>query len=390
MITEELLVFIRKERKKKVSDLDIRGMLIAHGWTKEQIDEGFNRVDGVVVESDGTPLGGLPKMGDFLRETYTLFKKHIAFLLKLILVTVLYAILLLVVAGAIGALGAWIVSLDLSVFLAVAGAILIIIAILCFFVGMVYLGAFASGGFVFRLLGEVHSMREVRHKVRPFVWKSFLTNALLSLVLIFGYMLFIIPGIFLAIRTIFTKYIVFTENETGRGAIAKSYFYTKGFFWKIVERLAPLVVGTWVLNTVFRAFAESKHLWVLAIPFWFFAIGASLFLAVAMFVLYQHIRTAKGDMVPDEETFATDKKRFMWFAIGGFVLPLLAIGTIIAVVLSLSPAARQQIEEGFEAALMEGRGQQQLQFDPHPESFDQNADMNFEIPNATSDDASVE
>lgn len=369
MITEELLVFIRKERKKKTKDIDIRGMLVAHGWTKEQIDEGFNRVDGVIVQSDGSPLGSLPMVTVFLRETYVLFTKNILFFIKLFLSILIAAILLFVAAGALGALGVWIILLDRGIGFAVLGGVLLTAAIALFFVGVVYLSAFSTGGFVLRLLDEVETVADVRQKVRPYVWTFFLTNVLLSLVLLFGYLLLIVPGIILAVRLLFVKYIIFTEHETGRAAIAKSLFYTKGFFWKIAERLAPIAIVTWILNAALRTFLESENLWFFAIPFWALTMLAGAFFSISLFVLYQHVRTAKGDLVPDEEMFTKYKRRILWAVVGGFILPILFMAVLVTFMVNRPEVFRTDIISRIEAIFSKDTTQQ-LPFDPQPQIFD--------------------
>lgn len=386
MITEELLVFIRKERKKKIKDIDIRGMLVAHGWTKEQIDEGFNRVDGNIVEQNGSPLGTLPPLREFLEETRVLCMKNILFFIKLFLHIFLYAVLLLILSGALAAFGVWVLSLDAGLVSAGVGGLVLTTTVALFVFGAVYLSVFATGGFVMRLLGQVETVKEARHKVRPYVWKLFLTNALLSLVLLFGYLLLIIPGVILAVRLLFTKYIVFTEDETGRAAIAKSFFYTKGFFWKITERLAPIFGITWLLNIAFRFFLESENWWFLALPFWVLTVLAGIFLSVGLFVLYQHVRTAKGDIVPDEETFAKHKKRVFWAATGGLSIPLVLIGISVLFFVKMPDALRSNITSRVESLFLK-ETTQQLPFDPKPELFDTGV-LDEKADSSTGDDIS--
>jgi len=69
------------------------------------------------------------------------------------------------------------------------------------------------------------------------------TNLLTGLIVLVGFILFIIPGIILAVRYVFTQYIVIEENLSGLAALKRSQELVKGKFWKVLGySIFPTVV----------------------------------------------------------------------------------------------------------------------------------------------------
>src|SRR5258706_8350382 len=61
--------------------------------------------------------------------------------------------------------------------------------------------------------------------------------ALLSIVIILGgFLLLIIPGIYLAIAYSFSQYALFSDNKRGMEALRASKFYVKGNWWGVFGR----------------------------------------------------------------------------------------------------------------------------------------------------------
>lgn len=72
-----------------------------------------------------------------------------------------------------------------------------------------------------------------------------LVGILMWLVLILGYILLILPGIYLTIRLSFIYYAVIIENRSATDAFARSWSLTKGFWWQIFWAffMLGLVIG---------------------------------------------------------------------------------------------------------------------------------------------------
>jgi hypothetical protein len=72
-----------------------------------------------------------------------------------------------------------------------------------------------------------------------------LVGILMWLVLILGYILLIIPGIYLTVRLSFIYYAVIIENRSATDAFARSWSLTKGFWWQIFWAffILGLVIG---------------------------------------------------------------------------------------------------------------------------------------------------
>jgi len=82
----------------------------------------------------------------------------------------------------------------------------------------------------------------------PYMWVSILVGFAILL----GFLLLIIPGIYLMVTFLFATYILFTENVRGQEALARSYRYVKGrwfsVFWRLLFLFLPsiafgLIVG---------------------------------------------------------------------------------------------------------------------------------------------------
>ena len=65
-------------------------------------------------------------------------------------------------------------------------------------------------------------------------WLNLLVaNILVELIIIVGMMLFVIPGIIAVIGLSFVNYIIVDSNESGTGAIKKSWEMMKGYKWDL-------------------------------------------------------------------------------------------------------------------------------------------------------------
>lgn len=70
-------------------------------------------------------------------------------------------------------------------------------------------------------------------------WHLISTGLVLSLALGLGFLLLILPGLWLAMRTLFTSVIVVLEDRRNRDAVRRSFALTKGQAWRITGLLLP-------------------------------------------------------------------------------------------------------------------------------------------------------
>lgn len=71
----------------------------------------------------------------------------------------------------------------------------------------------------------------------------FITSILCIMIIVLGFVFFIIPGIYLAVRLQFYKFLVIeNENMSPVGIIKESYKMTEGYFWKLFGFIVVMVV----------------------------------------------------------------------------------------------------------------------------------------------------
>ena len=81
--------------------------------------------------------------------------------------------------------------------------------------------------------------------VRPYFWGMVAVQVLLAFVGFGGYILFIIPGIYLAMMLHFALFIYFEEGKKGFDALGTSFSYARGNFWALFWR--AIVLGVLLL-----------------------------------------------------------------------------------------------------------------------------------------------
>jgi uncharacterized membrane protein len=112
--------------------------------------------------------------------------------------------------------------------------------------------------------------------LRPFgthkiAWHAFLATLLYMLIVLAGLIVFILPGIYLAVRLKFyTYFIVEDENLSPTDSLRKSLGITKGIFWKLfafniilamINILGLLVFGIGLLFTIPVSIIAYTHLY---------------------------------------------------------------------------------------------------------------------------------
>ncbi len=91
----------------------------------------------------------------------------------------------------------------------------------------------------------------------PVVWIGILTG----LCVIFGVMLFVVPGIWLSFILGYSIYVLIFDNKKGVEALAYSYIYARNNFWFIFKRLILLGVALSVIGGIISGiFPPEKKL----------------------------------------------------------------------------------------------------------------------------------
>ncbi len=92
---------------------------------------------------------------------------------------------------------------------------------------------------------EIISMKETLKLAWKRVWKLFLVNLLVGLIIFGGFVLFVVPGIIFAVWFSFARYYVI-EGSPVIESLKKSKALVKGRFWRIVLRY----IVFWALSVV--------------------------------------------------------------------------------------------------------------------------------------------
>ncbi len=146
-----------------------------------------------------------------------------------------------------------------------------------------------------------------------------------------GYLLFLIPGLYIGVAMSLAPYIFFIEKEKVRPALMKSWFYIKGNWWKIFLRyllwgVAIIIIISaisYFANLIFSAKSLGSSLVVFAFDY---LLGIPLMIVFG-FEMYKDIKNLKGS--PNEEQLAPFKKRVFWFSVIGIVA---IIGLVLMVI----------------------------------------------------------
>lgn len=120
------------------------------------------------------------------------------------------------------------------------------------------------------------------------IWQPFfIVNVMRAGLTALGLMLFIIPGIYVAVRLAFAEFYLTLENIKPVEAIQKSFQSTKPYFFQILVLLALFIIPLWMLN-LFLAdlLSGQKAVLVLNIVVATTITFLMLFLDVVMFRVY--------------------------------------------------------------------------------------------------------
>lgn len=192
----------------------------------------------------------------------------------------------------------------------------------------------------------------------PLIWVTILT----SLVNFGGMVLFIIPGIALAVYLLFINYALVLDGKRGLSALGTSFYYVRGSWWKVFWRqlavaLICLVIGLVIGAIVFAAMAAmgvslfaSPEATKAALETW----GASALgnlLGIVMWLIwacvlypifviynysiYKHLKTLKPEPNPETDL----KKPRGWFiglSIWGLISPIIFAIVLVSTVALLA------------------------------------------------------
>lgn len=180
---------------------------------------------------------------DLFKQSWAIYKEGFWFFAKLIGLNLL-AFLVLSPFGLLVAL-AWMTNnmylAGFAMILFLAVLLAVIIACLCLHVAMML---------SIRDRNFTGTVKEYFAKSKPLIWPFAWTSILTGLVVMLGFMLFIIPGIIFAVWFGFAKFATLFDGKKGTDALGYSKSLVKGNFWPVLGRVALIVGIAMILSSI--------------------------------------------------------------------------------------------------------------------------------------------
>lgn len=254
----------------------------------------------------------LDSIGSLFKQAWGLYASRFFKLLGVVLVPVLIG------TAALGAMSyLWINSTNPVILLA---------SIIFAFAVMLITAPLSQIGLVFMIAESnekaniIEVLKMSLHKILPYLWIAVLSG----LAIFSGFVLLVIPGIFLAVTLMFTSFFLVHENMRGREALVRSYEYVMGNWWSVFARVAILLV----LVTGFSSVVDSilKPLGDVASSL----VGNVItmpFIVAFLYLLYKNLKAIKAGPTP--EIVQERKSMFGVLASLGVVFSiLLVVGSV--------------------------------------------------------------
>ena len=289
---------------------------------------------------------GMPSFFGLVGESFGMYGRKWKSLFKIIFASfgfialaVVTGVLLAVVFGTVSAA-------NIGVAIAIG-----IIAAIAAIIGCIYVSVWFGAAIIVVLTDNQDNIGfgAAMKRARPYINSYFEVSILSGLIALLGFVLFFIPGIIFSIWYMFSRYLVFTDNEKGIMAISKSREYARGYFGKIF--LLSLLGG--ILMFVWEMMAN-------VIPFVGPIINVLLITPMSLiysYLIFSHLRKIKG---PAINIISTDNQNLTKILAGlGTIVLLLGIGLVIA----FAP----QIKSYYETELPKYQSQSGSQLPPIPQ-----------------------
>jgi hypothetical protein len=120
------------------------------------------------------------------------------------------------------------------------------------------------------------TVAEAYRKSTSIFWSFLLVQLLVGIIVSLGFIVFIIPGIYLAIRYSFAAFAVIGENKRGMDALNRSRDLVRGRWWEVFIRLIFILILSLVPFAIFFFISPSSvagqilqnALSLMLAPFW--------------------------------------------------------------------------------------------------------------------------
>ena len=271
----------------------------------------------------------LKSIGEVFSETSTLCKSRALPIIAVILLSTVVIIFFIIVSVVLGlaltggpdALSGNLQEMKLTLPMIVAGSLMFLLL----FMSIIWSQASTLAVTVDQELGIMGGLKAGFKYLLPMAW----VGILYSSIVMTGFILFMVPGMILALSLCLCFYIMIAEGRSGMDTIIASRLYIKGHWW----------------NTFFKFFL----VWLLSIGLnlipvigQFISLIFTPFVLLFMLVVYRDLKEAAGDI---NTNFGS---RLPWalMAAAGILLPVFGLIGLLVTLGSQLPSMLQQLSQG--------------------------------------------
>lgn len=231
MNEEQLIEYIKAEHAKNINHQIIYNKLIATGWSSEIVTKAFIAIFGLTQSISPLQLSNINYL---LAESIKLFVSQWKVLLGVALIPNLYDVFL------------W--GIIKIFFLHSSTTSPFYLSIIIIFVRY-FLRIWSTSVIIYTIINRNSSLdfKQAITRSWQYILKFIWTSVLMTIPIIIGTVLLVIPGIVLTEILSFTPYIFFEENISGLSALKRSFFYIKGYLLSTMWRMLGLGIVAFLL-----------------------------------------------------------------------------------------------------------------------------------------------
>ena len=226
----------------------------------------------------------LSSIQDLVKQSWPIYKSNLKKLIGMILIPLLAFIVLAVLFGLLGVSG-WFLFKNVDG----TGALIIkILAGLIIFSGIIFgviISIIAQAGLYILIKDskENITIKQAFLRAKKIAGKFFVLNLLIFIFTMLWSLLFIIPGMYMALAYSMAIWIFIYEDISGTAAIKKSKELIKGHWWAVFGRFAGVYLIFYLIIVIPSIFLGDSGLGTL----WMFITQILSFLAAPFFMIYQ-------------------------------------------------------------------------------------------------------
>jgi hypothetical protein len=267
----------------------------------------------MAMEGADSPAGAKQlTVGEILSAAFDLYRRQAAALWTIVAVVVIPAQALIVIVERLILSGGTTYATNGTIYTTDStGLLAIVVIVITFLSVIVTMGALSKcllDAYTGRATGWRHSLQFAADRVGPLAWLAIISGILLAI----GYILLIIPGIFLTVSWIVAVPVLMFEGSGAFAALRRSYDLVRGRWWATFGALVLVIVAlvgiSIVLGALFAGVGSSSHVSLILVLGGISRIIAALvtypIVAAVSAVIYIDLRVRKEHVDPHQLTGA--------------------------------------------------------------------------------------